>query len=570
MLEPKPTSPFQAVTLFMNDESLNNKPVSTDTINDIAGADVIFANAHAITFDPAHPNADTVAVRGDTIIFVGKEADSVALRTPNTRVIDCQQKTLLPGLIDSHFHLFAGSSITSGADLRGIKSLEHVRQTIHHHAEAHPEDTWVTGYAAGYSLPTPDEPLTRHHLDGIIANRPLAIVAHDIHAVWLNTLALEKTGLLGGSDDADLSADMTFLADGTASGEIVEGGVFVIAMQHLASDDAFMARAIKGTLAQLASFGITSVHNMLGDERQGQVYRMLEQSRDLTARVYLPYHVTPKTPLEALQEEAVALRETYVSNQLRAGAVKFFADGVYDGKTALTLRGYPDEPANLGVSIFEREQYLSLVAEADRLGLQVATHAVGDGAVRLALEAYEHAQNKNGKRDSRHRIEHIEVIDPADIPRFAQLGVIASMQPLHAPSSPADADMWFRHVHRDQWGQAFPMRHLRDTGAHVVLGSDWAVVTMNPFVSWQAALTRQPWSDEGEGHFKQTLQEILAGYTCDAAYAEFQEDHKGRLKAGMLADITLLSKDVEHMPIDQLDTLGAELTMVGGEMVYAA
>jgi predicted amidohydrolase YtcJ len=549
---------------------MNDEPVRPDTINDIAGADVIFANANAITFDPAQPNADTVAVRGDTIIFVGKEADSVALRTPNTRVIDCQQQTLLPGLIDSHFHLFAGSSITSGADLRGMKSLERVRDTIREHAAAHPEDTWVTGYATGYSLPTPDEPLTRHHLDTIIDNRPLALVAHDIHAVWLNTLALEKTGLLRGSNDPDLNADMTFLADGTASGEIVEGGVFVIAMQHLASDDTFMTRAIKGTLAQLASLGITSVHNMLGDERQGRVYGQLEQSGDLSARVYLPYHVTPKTPLEALQNEALPLRDTYTSARLRGGAVKFFADGVYDGKTALTLRGYPDEPANLGVSIFAREQYLTLVTEADRLGLQVATHAVGDGAVRLALDAYEHAQNQNGVRDSRHRVEHIEVIDPADIPRFAKLGVIASMQPLHAPSSLADADMWFRHVHADQWGHAFAVRHLRAAGAHVVLGSDWAVVTMNPYVTWQAALTRQAWGDEGEGHFKQTLQEVIAGYTCDAAYAEFQEDRKGRLKAGMLADITLLSSNILHTPVTQLDTLGAELTMVGGEIVYAA
>ena len=445
----------------MNDESMITKSMITESmsaeaINDIAGADVIFANAHAITFDPAHPDADTVAVRGDTIIFVGKEADSQALRTPHTKVIDCQQKTLLPGLIDSHFHLFAGSSITSGADLRGITSLDEVRHILQKHAAAHPEDTWVTGYAASYSLPNPDEPLTRQHVDSIIQNRPLALVAHDIHAVWLNTVALEKTGLLHGSDDANLNADMTFFADGTATGEIVEGGVFVIAMQHLASDDALMARAVKGTLVQLASCGITSVHNMLGDDRQARMYKQLEQSGELSARVYLPYHVTPQTPFEALQSEAVPLRKTYTSAKLRGGAVKFFADGVYDGKTALTLRGYPDEPNNLGVSIFEREQYLSLVAEADRLGLQVATHAVGDGAVRLALDAYEHAQQQNGKRDSRHRVEHIEIIDPADITRFAQLGVIASMQPLHAPSSPRNADMWFRHVHRDQWRQAFP------------------------------------------------------------------------------------------------------------------
>jgi predicted amidohydrolase YtcJ len=250
--------------------------------------------------------------------------------------------------------------------------------------------------------------------------------------------------------------------------------------------------------------------------------------------------------------------------------VKFFADGVYDGKTALTLHGYPGEPDNLGTSIFEPEHYGELVTQADALGFQIATHAVGDGAIHLALDAYEQARTRNGARDSRHRVEHIEVIDPSDIPRFAELGVIASMQPLHAPISPADAEMWFQYVPRKRWQDAFVVRRLRDTGARVVLGSDWSVVTMNPFVSWQAAVTRTPWGDEGSAHFQQNLIEVMAGYTKDAAYAEFQEDYKGQLKVGMLADMVLLSEDVIALPTEDLGSLTVKLTIVDGKIVYMA
>ncbi|MEM7736961.1 MAG: amidohydrolase [Deinococcota bacterium] len=533
-------------------------------------ADVLLTNASVLTFDVNQPHADTVAVSENIISFVGTKADSEPWRGPNTQVIDCQQTTLMPGIIDSHFHLYAGSKTAGGVDLRGIKDMTEVRRRLLEYAAKNTDISWLTAHAAAYSLPDPETPLHRTHLDEIASDRPLVLFAHDLHALWLNTRALEQTHLLHGSDNPELRANMTFGSNGLATGELVEGAVFAFVNHYMPSDEAFMTQAVKRSLEQLASFGITSVHNMLGDDVQGRLYQGLEQAGDLTCRVYLPYYVDSSINAATLTTEATALRDTYASNLLRIGAVKFFADGVYDGKTALTLEGYPNEPDNVGTSIFEREHYLELVARADSLGFQVATHAVGDGAVRLALDAYEQARDKNGPRNSRHRVEHIEVINPSDIPRFAELGVIASMQPLHAPASPTTADLWFKHIDKARWQDAFAVRRLRDTGAHIVLGSDWSVVTMNPFVSWQAAVTRRPWGNEGDAHFQQNLVEVMAGYTKDAAYAEFQEAHKGQLKVGMLADIALLSEDVISLPTEDLGSLTVKLTMIDGKIVYAA
>jgi predicted amidohydrolase YtcJ len=251
---------------------------------------------------------------------------------------------------------------------------------------------------------------------------------------------------------------------------------------------------------------------------------------------------------------------------VRAGRVKFFVDGVIESGTALMLDDFDDDPSNKGAAIFSAEQFTRLATEADRLGLQIAVHAIGDGAVRRTLDGFAHARRVNGPRDSRHRIEHIEVLHLDDLPRFHELGVIASMQPVHASIS-TPGQVWARRVGRDRWARSFPWQTLRESGAHMVFGSDWPVVTQNPFLGMEAALRRQPWA-EGQPRQAQTLADTLAAYTSDAAYAEFQEDVKGQLRVGMLADLALLSGDIEATPPEALPTMTAALTVCGGRIVY--
>jgi predicted amidohydrolase YtcJ len=230
------------------------------------------------------------------------------------------------------------------------------------------------------------------------------------------------------------------------------------------------------------------------------------------------------------------------------------------------LDDYADQPGDRGAAIFSAAQFTPLATEADRLGLQIAVHAIGDAAVRRTLDGFTQAQRANGQRDSRHRIEHIELLHPDDLPRFQELGVIASMQPLHAAIS-EPGQVWARRVGVERWGRSFPWQTLRESGAHVVFGSDWPVVTQNPFLGMHVALARQPWAP-GQPRQAQTLEATLAAYTRDAAYAEFQEDVKGQLRAGMLADLALLTGDMESMAGDRLANTTAALTVCNGRIVY--
>jgi predicted amidohydrolase YtcJ len=420
------------------------------------------------------------------------------------------------------------------------------------------------GYGLGYGMLPDHAPLTRQHLDAIIADRPLIVVAFDLHTGWANTRALQLAGLLHGGV-CEPGNEIVMAGDGTASGELREPGAYNRVMDLVPRPDDIQSRRLlhKG-LAQAERYGITSIHNMDGDAQQMARYAELEDRDELTLRVYIPYLATPETPPEALAE-AVAMRAAQ-SRLVRSNCVKFFMDGVVESYTALMLDDYADSPGNRGTAIFSAEQFTRLATEADRLGLQIAVHAIGDAAVRRTLDGFEHAQRVHGRRDSRHRIEHIEVLHPDDLPRFKELGVIASMQPLHAAVS-VPGHVWADRAGVERWGRAFPWQALRESGAHLVFGSDWPVVTQNPFLGMQAAMARRPWA-EGQPPQAQTLEDTLAAYTRDAAYVEFQEGVKGQLRAGMAADLALLEDDLAATPLEALGEMAVALTVCDGRIVY--
>jgi predicted amidohydrolase YtcJ len=306
---------------------------------------------------------------------------------------------------------------------------------------------------------------------------------------------------------------------------------------------------------------------MDGDMEQLIRYAALEDRGELTLRVYCPYSVEPETAPEALTD-AVAMRRAFQSGMVRGGCVKFFMDGVIETYTGLLLDDYADLPGSCGGALFSAEHFNAMAAEADRLGLQIFVHATGDGAVRRALDGFEAAQRQNGRRDSRHRIEHIELIHPEDVPRFAGLGVIASMQPAHVPlQTPDDPDVWPSRVGPERWERSFAWQTLRQAGARLVFGSDWPIAPQDPLLGLHAALNRCPWLP-GLPAQRQTLANTIAAYTRDAAYAEFQEQSKGQLKPGLLADMVLLSADLFATPADEIDRVHPVVTICDGRIVY--
>jgi hypothetical protein len=378
--------------------------------------------------------------------------------------------------------------------------------------------------------------------------------------------------------------------DGTASGELRETDAFapVIALTETQGREALgyttardpvpaptsaQRAADIATLQQgieyCASLGITSMHNMDGNLYQCELLQQIHQADGLNCRMEVPFHYKNDKQLSDL-EEAEHMRRTWSSDHLWCNRVKLFMDGVLDSGTAFVLDGYPDAPSSTGDPLFSAEEFNEIAAQCDKRGFQIAVHAIGDAAVRRTLDGYQAARQANGKRDSRHRIEHIEIIDEADISRFAELGVIASMQPLHAlgtgsyPMEPTRSKIGDAKLSR-----AFAWNTLRDAGANLCFASDWPVSPVDPLLSIKAAMTREKLHPSHPDQ-RQSLHQAVHGYTAGGAYAEFSEGRKGTLKSGSLADIVILDGNIETTDPGAIDTMKVTTTICDGHITYQA
>jgi predicted amidohydrolase YtcJ len=549
--------------------------------------DLIIKNATVLTMDPEKPTAEAVVTKGNKIAFVGSNSEAEAWKTDNLRIIDGKGRTLIPGIIDSHFHVLGGSLQLGSAQLGEVTSLDQLTATLRDFAAENPQDEWVTGTRIGYSLSPGNVRLNRHHLDDIISNRPIILISYDFHIAWANTLALKMADLLYGAE-LGLEGEVVMGEDGLADGELREGAAYapVLNLTEVYSGLWGYARStddeeseVKVTerasnliaegLQAASALGITSIHNMDGEPRQVGIYASLEAADQLPVRIYFPFSVRPDSTKDDL-ETARRMKETYPGNLVRCGSAKFFMDGVIEAWTGLMLEDYANKPGYRGESLWDFEEFSSRVTEYDQAGFQIITHAIGDGGVRRTLDSYETARAENGSRDSRHRIEHIELLHRDDLNRFSDLGVIASMQPIHAPNPVLwPAIIWPDCVPEYRWKDSFIWQDIRDTGATLVFGSDWPVAPQNPWWGLTAAVKGQSWAP-GAPDQRQSLEDALTSYTRDAAYAEFQEDVKGRLKEGMLADLVLVSEDLESLPVEEIGNVRPLLTVCDGKITYEA
>lgn len=547
-------------------------------------ADLIVHNARVLTMDDARPRAAAVAVAGTTILALGEDAEILPLAGPATRVIDAGGATLLPGFVESHLHLFSGAygeTLLQLADIRGTAALQ---AAVDRFAAANPDATLLFGQGADYTMLGDGRPLDRHALDAICPDRPLALMAYDFHTLFANTAALRAAGLLHGRA-LPPGNEVVMGPDGLATGELREkmallpvldlrntGGREMLGMSGIEPpvpptpaqrhED---KEILKLGLAHAAKHGITSMQNMDGNRYLLDLLAELEAEGALTARVRVPFHLTAEMPLSEL-DRATAMQRAFTGPKLTSGIVKMFLDGVIESGTAAMLAPYANRPGHCGETIFTPAHFHAAATEADRRGLQIAVHAIGDAAVRLALDGYAAAARANGPRDRRHRIEHVEMIDRADIPRLAAQGVIASMQPLHAPRGPSGTT---DGIGPDRAPQAYAWRDIVATGADFAFSSDWPIVPIAPLISIAAAMTRTPWIP-GLPDQRLALHQVLEAYTWRGARAGFADDITGRIKPGMAADLVLLSDDIEAIPIDRIDSLDVALTVCDGAITYAA
>lgn len=550
-------------------------------------ADTIITNGRVLTMDPDRPRAECIAIRGGEILAVGVAADMEALRGPATRVIDARGNTVLPGFIEAHMHLFGGGAELEQLHLAGVRGFEAMRDAIRAYAADNRHLPIIVAAGADYTILSAEETVTRHHLDAIIPDQPFAMSAPDHHTMWANTIALERAGILHGATLGP-GNEIVMGEDGLATGELRESEAFASVMalagagrerlglatggepdpwpseEELAKDRAILKRGLEWC----ARHGITSIQNMDGNLYQLQLLSQIEEEGALLCRAQIPFHFKNFMAVDILAKASM-MAETYRSEWLSSGMVKVFMDGVLDSWTAVMLEPYADRADWVGEPLFTQAQFDELAIEADRRGLQIAVHAIGDGAVRSVLDGYEAALKANGRRDSRHRVEHIEVVSEADIPRFAELGVIASMQPPHPPGLGFPLEPTVSRIGRARWPRSYAWRTLKNAGAHVVFASDWPVSPIDPMAGIEKAVTRQPWAKEDPDQ-SFTLHEALSAYTVEGAYAEFAEDRKGRLKTGFLADVVILSGDVEAVAPEHLHTVRPVTTICGGRVTFQA
>jgi len=416
-------------------------------------ADIIITNGSVRTMAPGaeRPSATTVAIRGGKIAAVGG-SEVLDLRGPATHLCDAEGATVLPGFVEAHMHLFGGAYGRRLLQLFGIRGQDALTGAVRAYAQANPAEGLLIAKGTDYTI-LGDRPVTRQALDAILPDRPLILIAPDHHTAWANTIALERAGILHGRN-LDPGNRIVLDDKGLATGELQESQAIMPVMtlrtsggreslglagtepgpDLTAAERAEDIATLKDGLRYCASHGITSIHNMDGNRYQLDLLRRIEVEGGLLCRTQIPFHLTPTKPLESIAEASELDRE-FRSEMLRSGRVKMFMDGVVDSGTAVLLEDYADTPGWRGEPLHSQQRFNAAATEIDRRGLQISVHAIGDGAVRMVLDGYQAARAANGARDSRHRIEHIEVLHPHDLPRFAQLGVVASMQPPHPPGS---------------------------------------------------------------------------------------------------------------------------------------
>ncbi len=523
-------------------------------------ADIIIENANIFTSNKDQPHAEAVAVKGNRILYVGTSEGAKEFHGANTRVINGHGHTLTAGLIDSHFHLLWGAIWSGAAQLYEVDDLNGVKHALQEHAAKNKTAEWVDGRGIKYGIVS-----DRSQLDAIISDRPVYINAYDGHTSWVNTKALELAGILQPGKEAEGNGVIVRDENGIATGELRESAMDLVSDLIPEPDEARRRELLKTTMKRINAAGVTSVHNMNGDMAELMTFAAVEDAGEMTVRVYVPYHVKPETTEEMLSEAAEMAKVK--GEFVRGGAAKFFMDGVWESYTALTVEPYADDPNAKPDGIYSLEHFTRMASLCDKMGLQIFVHCCGDDAVRRTLDGYEAVQKSNGKRDSRHRIEHIEVYHPDDLPRFKELGVLASMQTSHAPMTANNGDVWPLRVGEHRWHLSFAWRDILTATGSIAFGSDWPVAPFDPIFNFHVGLNRQPWT-AGNPDQTLTIEELIIGYTRDAAYAEFMENEKGQVQAGYLADLVLFSHDLFEMEAKDISKAKAILTIVNGKIVH--
>ncbi|HTJ41353.1 MAG TPA: amidohydrolase [Kofleriaceae bacterium] len=510
--------------------------------------------------DAAHPRARAIAIRGDRVIAVGSDDEIRATIGPKTKVIDLQGRSATPGLVDAHAHLYELGQTIEAVDLRGTASAEEAAARVGKIVASRAKDEWLLGRGWDQNLWEPKAFPTRAVLDQIVGDRPAMLERVDGHAVWVSTAALRAAGIDRDTKDPDGGK---ILRDdhGEPTGVLVDNAVDLVVAKIPRDSSEVIERRIRAAAAIAIRGGLTGVHEMGIPDDVAAVYRSLDAKHALPLRVYA-YRRGDPAHAELLRTD----HPQPAGDRFEMRGVKFFVDGALGSRGARLTDDYADDPGNRGLWVTPPDVLSHAVDDAVAGGWQVAIHAIGDAGNHAVLDAYEAALSAH-PGDRRLRVEHCQVLRPDDIPRFAALGVIASMQPTHATSDMPWAEA---RVGPERIKGAYAWRSILATGAVLAAGSDFPVEEPSPILGLYAAVTRQDKDGNPPGGWypaqRMTLEEALRAFTVAPAFAAFAERDRGVLAPGRIADVTVFDR---ALAADRtLLRARADLTIVGGEITY--
>ena len=531
-------------------------------------ADLVIVHGHVWTVDPGNSRSEAVAVHDSRIVAVGSDREIAKWIGPATKTIDAQGKSVLPGFIDAHVHFSSGGGETSSVHLRDANTPQEFARRIGEQAKKLGKGEWMLGGTWDHEL-WGGTPLPSHDwVDSLTPDTPVFVSRYDGHMAMANALALRLAGITRDTKDPPGG---TIVRDnhGNPTGLLKDAAMSLVYRVIPPPSEEQLLRMIHAAMEEARRVGVTSIHDISSTE-DVRAYQTLEARGELTLRIY------SITPLPQWQAPATAgIRAGFGNDWIHLGALKGFADGSLGSTTALFEKPYDDAPETSGLPnemMLPEGNMLKMALGADKAGLQLAVHAIGDKANRIMLDIYAEVAKQNGARgDRRWRIEHAQHLRPEDFARFEQLAVIASVQPYHA----IDDGRWAeKRIGHERAKTTYAFRTFLNHGVRLAFGSDWTVAPLNPMLGLYAAVTRATLDGKNPGGWfpeqKLTLEEAIEAYTMGSAFAEFREKEKGSLTPGKLADVVVLDSDLFAMTQEKIKDAAVRYTIVGGKVVYQA
>lgn len=530
-------------------------------------ADLILINGRIWTVNPAQPEAEALAIVQNRIVRVGKNSEIKKLIGPETRVIDLEGNFVLPGFIDCHTHFLNGGFALRSVKLRDCRSKEEFVQRIAEMAKELPAGAWILNGDWDHEKFNPPELPRKDWIDSVTSDHPVCVNRFDGHMVLVNSLALKLAGITRETTSPSGGEIIKDPVSGEPTGILKDAACDLVYSKIPEPTLTEKIEAVRAALKEAARSGVTSIHDM-SDATSFEVYQELLSRGELTARLYVYFQISE---IEAFLR--LRIKSGFGHPFLRLAGLKGFVDGSLGSSTAYFFEPYTDNPKAYGLlaaQMFPEGIMEKRLREAEAKGLQVAIHAIGDRANALILGLFEKILRENGPRDRRWRIEHAQHLRKADIPRFGQLRLIASVQPYHT----IDDGCWAeKKIGPDRARTTYAFNSLQKAGAILVFGSDWTVAPLNPLTGIYAAATRRTLDGKHpEGWLpeeKISVEEAIKSYTIRAAYAEFSEKEKGSVEPGKLADLVVLDRDILKIKPEEIINTKILLTMVDGQVVFA-